>query len=215
MRVLIGEDELLQRQGLALQLATAGFEVCGAVADAVSLVRDAREQQPDVVITDIRMPPGQRDDGLQAALQIGEELIDVGVVVLSHHLQRSYAIELLGDRPAGVGYLLKQRVTHVDRFCADVCRVATGGTVLDPEVVMIMVDRARRKTGAVDRLTTRQTEVLALMAQGRTNAAIARALAITEKAVVRHVSNLYDLLDLPPSPDDHRRVLAVVRFLTR
>ena len=214
MRVLIGEDELLQRQGLALQLATAGFEVCGAVADAVSLVRDAREQQPDVVITDIRMPPDLRDDGLQAALQIRRELSDVGVVVLSHHLQRSYAIELLGDRPAGVGYLLKQRVTRVDRFCADVRRVAAGGTVLDPEVVMIMVARAR-STHSLDRLTTRQTEVLALMAQGRSNAAIARALAITEKAVVRHVSNLYDVLDLPPSSDDHRRVLAVVRFLAR
>lgn len=213
MRVVIGEDEALQRDGLALQLTRGGFEVAAAAGDADRLWRFVRELRPDVVVTDIKMPPGNEEDGLQAAIRIRRELPGTPVVVLSHYLRRSYALALLSAGSSGVGYLLKQRILDAETFCADVGRVASGASVLDPEVITVMLTRARQHDPGLERLTSRQSEILALIAEGRSNVAIARQLTITEKAVVRHVSHIYDALDLPPSPDDHRRVLAVVRFL--
>ncbi|MBA3418518.1 MAG: response regulator transcription factor [Geodermatophilaceae bacterium] len=213
MRVVIGEDEALLREGLEFVLGRAGFDVVGVAADAERLVELAREQAPELIVTDIRMPPTNTDDGLRAALAIRACRPETAVLVLSQHVQRAYAQELLEARPAGVGYLLKQRIADVEQFCADARRVASGGTVLDPEVVSMLLTRARRDKSAVDRLTSRQREVLGLVAQGRSNAAIARRLSITEKAVVGHISRVYDELGLPPSDDDHRRVLAVIHYL--
>lgn len=213
MRVVIGEDEVLMREGLEFVLGRAGFDVVAVAANAEQLTGLVREHAPDLVVTDIRMPPTNTDDGLRAALAIRAHRPETAVLVLSQHVQRAYAQELIQNRPAGIGYLLKQRIADVEQFCADARRVAGGGTVLDPEVVSIMVARARRDDAAVDRLTGRQREILALVAEGRSNAAIARRLAITDKAVVGHISRVYDELGLPPSSDDHRRVLAVVRYL--
>ncbi|MCF7552295.1 response regulator transcription factor [Pseudonocardia sp. WMMC193] len=211
MRVVIGEDEPLLREGLALVLSRNGFEVVAAVGDADAVRAAVAVEQPDVVVTDIRMPPGNTDDGLRAALGIRS----TPVLVLSQHVSRRYVTALLSDRSAGVGYLLKHRVTEVAGFCDDLARVARGGVVLDPEVVSVMVGRSAREDGRVDRLTPRQLQVLGLIAEGRSNLAIAQRLGITEKAVARHAAQIYDALDLPPSLDDHRRVLAVVRFLGR
>jgi DNA-binding NarL/FixJ family response regulator len=165
------------------------------------------------VIADIRMPPGNSDDGLHAALRIRAALPETAILVLSQHVQRRYATQLLAGGAQGVGYLLKQRVSDVESFCADARRVAAGGSALDPEIVAAMLSfhNQRRPTG---RLTSRQEEILALMAEGRSNAAIAERLSLTEKAVVNHVSHIYGELGLPPSPEDHRRVLAVVHHLT-
>jgi DNA-binding NarL/FixJ family response regulator len=210
VRVVIGEDEPLLREGLALVLSRNGFEVVSAVGDADALRSAVEADRPDVVVTDIRMPPGNTDDGLRAALDIRTP-----VLVLSQHVSRRYVAALLGDRAGGVGYLLKHRVTDVAGFCDDLTRVARGGVVLDPDVVTVMVGRSARDDGRVDRLTPRQLQVLGLVAEGRSNLAIANRLGITEKAVARHAAQIYDALDLPPSLDDHRRVLAVVRFLDR
>ena len=215
MRVLIGEDEPLLREGITITLERAGIVVAEAVADAEALARLAETEQPDLVLTDIRMPPGNADDGLQAAIAIRARRPQMTVVVLSQHVQRRYAVELLADRPAGVGYLLKQRIADVDTFCADIRRVAQGATVLDAEVVSAMLTRAQRDDDALDRLTPRQREVLSLVAEGRSNGAIARRLFLTEKAVVQHVSRVYKQLGLTASDDDHRRVLAVIRYLSR
>ena len=214
MRVVIGEDEALLRTGLTHVMQAAGFDVVAAVGDAHELVRSAGEHLPDIVVTDIRMPPDHKDAGLRAALQIRREHPEIAVLVLSQHLQRAYAVELLGDRPSGVGYLLKQRIADIDTFTDDLRRIAAGGTVLDPEVVSLMVARARGHHDALDRLTPRQQQVLALMSEGRTNASIARTLSITERAVVQHTSHIYDELGLALSDDDHRRVLAVIRYLS-
>ena len=210
MRVVIGEDEALLREGLALMLGRAGIEIVGMAASADELLQLVAAQPPDLVITDIRMPPDKTDDGLRAAITIRSAHPATAVLVLSQHVQRRYALELLSEGGHGVGYLLKQRVADVKTFLRDVARVADGETVLDPEVVAVMLDRSPQAT---DCLTPRQREVLALMAEGRSNAAIARELVITDKAVVQHVSNIYAALGLPPSDDDHRRVLAVVRLL--
>jgi DNA-binding NarL/FixJ family response regulator len=233
VRVLIAEDEALLRQGLALMLADAGMDVVDAVADADALRRAARAARPDVVVTDIRMPPNNSQDGLDAAVAIRGELPGTGVVVLSQYVQRHYALRLLGapagssaatdsdTRRGGVGYLLKQRIGRVDAFCADVRRVGEGGTALDPEVIRVMMSRSqrlRRASGGHEptpqQLTPRQREVLALIAEGRSNAAIAARLGVSEKAVVHQASRIYDALGLPPRADDHRRVLAVVRYLS-
>jgi DNA-binding NarL/FixJ family response regulator len=214
VRVVIGEDEALLRTGLAHVMRAAGFDVVAAVGSAHELVRSAGEHVPDIVVTDIRMPPDHKDAGLRAAVEIRREHPEIAVLVLSQHLQRAYAVELLGDRPSGVGYLLKQRIADIDTFTDDLRRVAAGGTVLDPDVVGLMVARARGNHDALDRLTPRQQQVLALMSEGRTNASIARTLLITERAVVQHTSHIYDELDLAPSDDDHRRVLAVIRYLS-
>ena len=215
MRVVIGEDEALLREGLVLLLARAGFDVVAAVGDADSLVRAAVASRPDVVVTDIRMPPGEADDGLRAAVALQSRLPRTGVLVLSQHLSRQYALDLLATGGAGVGYLLKQRVADARRFAADLRSVATGGTVLDPEIAAAAVARAGRVDDRVPQLTSRQTEVLALLAQGLSNAAIAETLVITEKSVVEHVSKVYSVLQLPQTGNEHRRVLAVLRYLSR
>jgi len=215
VRVVIGEDEPLLREGLVLLLSRNGVDVVAAVGDADALRAAVVTDRPDVVVTDIRMPPDNTDDGLRAALDIRRAGPSTGVLVLSQHVSRRYVTTLLGDRAGGVGYLLKHRVTDVGGFCDDLARVARGGVVLDPEVVAVMVGRSARDDGRVDRLTPRQLQVLGLIAEGRSNLAIAHRLAITEKAVARHAAQIYDTLGLPPSLDDHRRVLAVVRFLDR
>lgn len=214
MRVVIAEDEALLREGLSLLLMGAGLEVVGTAADADELLALAERVRPDVVVTDIRMPPTSTDDGLRAALTIRATMPGVAVMVLSQFVQQRYALELLADEPRGVGYLLKQRVADVVQFADDVRRVAGGGTVIDPDVVATMATRANVQRGSLDALTPRQRDVLALLAEGRTNAAIAARLGITEKAVVMHSSNVYVQLGLPVSADDHRRVLAVIQYLS-
>ena len=213
MRVVIGEDQALMREGLVLLLERDGFEVAGVAADGDDLVRKAGAHHPDVVIADVRMPPTQTDEGLRAALEIRDAEPRIAIVVLSQHVQRRYASELMrsGDGAGGVGYLLKQRVADSEAFCADVRRVAGGASVLDPEVVSAMLGRSEREP--LEQLTERQREVLALMAEGRSNAGIAERLFLTERAVIKHVSHIYDELGIRPAADDHRRVLAVVRYL--
>jgi len=214
MRVVIGEDEVLLREGLSLVLVQGGFDVVATAGDAVGLLAATRDTDPDLVVTDIRMPPDHTDEGLRAALQIRAIMPQVAVVVLSQYLQRRYAIELLAGAPSRVGYLLKQRIADVPTFCADLHHVCAGGTVLDPEVISLMISRARNRRGGLDSLTARQREVLAAMAEGRSNASIARLLTITEKAVVQHISHIYAALGLHDTPDEHRRVHAVVRYLS-
>ncbi|WP_158726407.1 response regulator transcription factor [Tomitella fengzijianii] len=213
MKVVIGEDDVLLRQGLESVLTQGGFEVAAAVGDADALPAAVARHSPDLVVTDIRMPPGDADDGLVAALRIRAEHPDTAVVVLSQYVQRRYAAELLADRPARVGYLLKQRISDLDAFLAALRTVVAGGTAIDPEVIEVMVHRARMIDGHVARLTPRQREVLALIAEGRSNSSIAARLVISEKAVVQHTSHIYDALGIPVDANDHRRVLAVVRYL--
>ena len=213
MQVVIGEDQALMRDGLTLMLERAGFEVVGVAGDGTDLVRKARAHAPDIVVADIRMPPTQTDEGLRAALTIRDAEPDTAIVVLSQHVQRSYASELLQSGGArGVGYLLKQRIADSQTFCSDLRRIGAGGSILDPEVVATMLSRARRHD-PIERLTARQREVLALMAEGRSNAGIAQRLFLTEKGVLKHVAHIYGELGLTPCADDHRRVLAVVRYL--
>jgi DNA-binding NarL/FixJ family response regulator len=212
---VIGEDEALLRRGLHLLLEEGGFDVVASTGDAAGLEAAVEEHRPELVVTDIRMPPTHTDEGLVAAVGIRERYPGTGVMVLSQYVQRGYAVELLSGRNGGVGYLLKQRIAAVDTFLDDLRRVAAGGTALDPDVVAVMVARARLSDSAVGSLTPRQREVLALMAEGRSNAWIASALFLTEKAVVQHTSRIYDALDLPVDSDAHRRVLAVLRYLNR
>ncbi|MEF2979127.1 response regulator transcription factor [Subtercola sp. YIM 133946] len=214
MRVVIGEDEVLLREGLRHVLETDGFEVLAAVGTAVELENEVARHRPDLVITDIRMPPTHTDEGLLAAIRIRQNHVEIAVVVLSQYVQRRYATELLDNNTGRVGYLLKQRIADVTTFTADLRRVAAGGTALDPDVVSVMVARASMVSGAVGSLTPRQREVLGLMAEGRSNARIASQLNLSEKAVVQHTSNIYDAFGLPVDADDHRRVLAVIRFLS-
>jgi DNA-binding NarL/FixJ family response regulator len=213
MRVIIGEDEVLLREGLRHLLDSEGFEVVAVSGDADSLEREVDALMPDLVITDIRMPPTHTDEGLVAALRIRERFPSLAVVVLSQHVQRRFAADLLDQDGAGFGYLLKQRIADVRTFTADLRRVAAGSTALDPEVVSVLVARAHRASGAVGSLTPRQLQVLTLMAEGRSNARIAGELFLSEKAVVQHTSKIYDALGLPVDADDHRRVLAVIRYL--
>lgn len=214
MRVVIGEDESLLRRGLQLVLEDGGFEVVAAAQDAVELEKAVDEHLPDLVITDIRMPPGHSDEGLLAALRIRARHPHIAVVVLSQHMQRRYADELLAESNGKVGYLLKQRIADVDTFLADLREVIQGGTALDPDIVALMLARAKLSDGPVRKLTPRQQEVLALMAEGRSNARIAAELFLSEKAVVQHTSRIYDALGLALDGDSHRRVLAVMRYLT-
>ncbi len=213
MKVVIAEDQALMLEGLALLLERDGAEVVGRAEDAPDLLRKVNAHRPDLVVADIRMPPGYADDGLQAALRIRADHPDTAVLLLSQHVNRAYATELIEAGTVGVGYLLKQRVANFASFSADLHRVADGGCVLDSEVVAAMMARPRRDA-VLDRLTPRQLEVLALMAEGRSNGAIAESLTLTTKAVVRHVSHIYDTLGLEPAEEDHRRVLAVVRYLS-
>jgi len=216
MRVVIGEDEALLRRGLELLLGDAGFDVVAVAADASELEAAVAEHRPALAVTDIRMPPSYTDEGLLAALRIRTQFPQTAVVVLSQHVQRRYAVELLSDQTGGIGYLLKQRIADVDQFVADLRRVAEGGTAIDPDVVAVMVSRASRSNSAVRALTPRQQEVLGLMAEGRSNASIAARLFLTEKAVVQHVSRIYETLGLASSDSDaHRRVRAVLQFLSK
>lgn len=210
MRVVLAEDSLLLREGLVRLLAEADCDVVAAVEDAEAAVAAVGEHGPDVAVLDVRMPPTFTDEGLRAAVRIREQHPDTAVLVLSQYVEQSYAADLLATG-AGVGYLLKDRVARLDDLADALHRLVEGGTVLDPTVVSQLF--AGRKARPLQRLTEREREVLGLMAQGRTNAAIGRALVITPKAVEKHVSSILDKLDLPPSPDDHRRVLAVIAWL--
>jgi len=212
LRIVIGEDEALLREGLARLLESEGFEIVARAGDATDLLRKARAHRPDVVIADVQMPPDRTDDGLRAAVALRAEDEGVGVIVLSAHLEERYALELVGDSAEGVGYLLKDRVTDIAEFSSAVRRVAAGGSALDPEVVARMVGR-RRRSNPVDDLTPRERDVLELMAQGKSNQGIADALVVTVAAVEKHVTSIFSKLGLPPAEDDHRRVLAVLTFL--
>ena len=212
LRVVLAEDSVLLREGIARILTDAGFEVVGQTATADDLLLKVRSYAPDIVITDIRMPPTQTDEGLRAAQEIRADHPDVSVLVLSQYVEPSYAMELLAESAEGVGYLLKDRVADVDEFVAAVRRVAEGGSALDPALVTQLVGR-RRRQDPLDELTPREREVLGLMAEGRSNQGIAQRLVVTERAVEKHVTSIFSKLRLPPASDDHRRVLAVLAFL--
>jgi DNA-binding NarL/FixJ family response regulator len=213
VRVVLADDSVLLREGVAQLLAQAGFEVVGLAGDADELLDLVAEQQPDIAVVDIRMPPTFTDEGLQAAQKIRAEHPAVGVLVLSQYVRPSYAFELLGDGAERTGYLLKDRVTDLQELTDALRRVAEGGTVLDPLVVSQLVGRPRENEDALADLSDREREVLALMAEGRTNQAIAERLFITERTVEKHAKNIFMKLRLPASPQDHRRVLAVVAYL--
>lgn len=212
MRVIVGEDQPFVREGIVHVLREGGFDVVGAASDARDLVRMARVNSPDVVIADIQMPPGHADDGLRAALQIRAAQPGTGVLVLSQFLEDSYVFDLVADGAQGVGYLLKEKVGDLRMFADAVRRVAAGESALDPDVVARLVGR-KRKTGPLDSLTPRERQVLAQIAEGRSNAGIARELTVTVAAVERHVTSIFDKLGLHQSPDQHRRVLAVLTYL--
>jgi DNA-binding NarL/FixJ family response regulator len=212
MRVVVADDSVLLREGVVRLLEENGFEVVGQAGDAEDLIRKVKAHKPDVAVVDIRMPPTNTDDGLRAALEIRAELPDTGVLVLSQYVEEGYALDLVGESAGGVGYLLKDRVADVDRFVDSVRRVADGGSALDPEVVSQLVGRARRDD-PLGELTPREREVLELMAEGRSNNAIAEHLVVTERAVEKHVTSIFVKLGLAPAPEDHRRVLAVLAFL--
>jgi DNA-binding NarL/FixJ family response regulator len=212
IRVLVGEDQPIVREGIVHVLADSGFEVVGTAGDARDLVRKARLDRPDVVVTDIQMPPDHADDGLRAALEIRSAQPGVGVLVLSQFLEDRYAFDLVADGAQGVGYLLKEKVGDLRVFTDAVRRVADGGSALDPDVVARLVGR-RRRSSPLDSLTKRETEVLSLIAEGFSNAGVARELVVTVAAVERHVTSIFDKLGLQQSPDQHRRVLAVLNYL--
>jgi DNA-binding NarL/FixJ family response regulator len=210
MRIAIAEDSVLLRQGLTLLLAEAGHEVVAAEGDAEGFLRAVAVTKPDVCLVDVRMPPTFSDEGLRAALLVRDQWPDVGVLVLSQWVEERYATELIAGRPHGVGYLLKDRVADVAEFLDALRRVAEGGSALDPEVVAQLLARSRHPLGS---LTPREREVLALMAEGRSNSAIAAALVVGGGAVEKHVNNIFTKLGLAPGERDHRRVLAALRYL--
>ena len=209
MRIVIGEDLFLLRDGLVRLLTAHGFEIAAAVGTAPELLGALTKERPDVGIVDVRLPPMHTDDGLRAALQARKQVPGLPVLVLSQYVEQLYARELLADQAGGVGYLLKDRVFNDEAFTAAIRGVAAGGTVLDPEVVQKLMARSQ----PVSRLSPREREVLALMAEGRSNAAIAQRMFITEKAVSKHAAGIFGKLDLAPSDDDNRRVLAVLAYL--
>jgi DNA-binding NarL/FixJ family response regulator len=211
VRVVIAEDLALLRDGLTRLLEAHDIEVVAAVDNAPSLVRALREHRPDIAVIDVRMPPTFTDEGLRAAIEARAEQPGLPVLVLSQYVEQLYARELLASGTGAVGYLLKDRVSDVAEFVDGVRRVAAGGTVLDPEVVATVM--ARRHDEPLDRLSPREREVLGLMAEGRSNAAIAEALVVTERAVEKHVTSIFSKLDLTPTVEDHRRVLAVLAYL--
>lgn len=214
MRVIVAEDEILLREGLVRLLADEGYDVVATAKDAKDLVAKTLALRPALVLTDIRMPPSYTVEGLTASSDIRSALPDVAIVLLSQYIDSQGALELLAGGAKGVGYLLKQRILDVDRFIQALQTVADGGSVIDPEVVAAMMGRTRRNN-PIDQLTPRRLEVLALMAEGYSNARIARQLVVTEKAVARNIAFIFDTLRLPPEPDNHRRVLAVVQYLNR
>jgi DNA-binding NarL/FixJ family response regulator len=212
MRVIVAEDSVLLREGVVRLLEEAGHEVVGQAGDSEELMRKVRAHKPDLAIVDVRMPPTQTDEGLRAAKEIRSELPQVGVLVLSGYVEPAYAQELLAENAEGLGYLLKDRVSDVHDFADAVARVGGGGSALDPEVVSQLMGRSRDQD-PLEELTPREREVLALMAEGRSNAAIAGQLVVSERAVEKHVTSIFSKLDLTASAEDHRRVLAVLRFL--
>jgi len=212
VRVVVGEDQPLTRQGIVSVLQEGGFDVAGVAADASDLIRKALAHKPDVVIADIQMPPDNTDDGLRAVQEIRRVSPGVGVLILSQYLDARYALRLVGDRAEGVGYLLKERVGDLSTFTDAVRRVARGGSALDPQVVQRMVARPRAD-GPLSNLTPRERDVLALMAEGRSNTAIAERLVVTVGAIENHVTAIFDKLALPRESENHRRVLAVLEYL--
>jgi DNA-binding NarL/FixJ family response regulator len=212
VRVVVGEDSLLLREGIVRVLGEAGFDVVAQAGDAQELLRQVSAHKPDVAVVDIRMPPTDTDDGLRAAIEIRRRLPRTAVMVLSQYLEEGYALDLVGDSAEGTGYLLKDRVGDVERFADSVRRVAEGGSALDPEVIAQVLGRSRRRDPLAE-LTAREREVLALMAEGRSNQAIAEKLVVTERAVEKHVTRIFDKLGLTPTAEDHRRVRAVLTFL--
>ena len=212
VRVVIAEDSVLLREGIVRILHEAGLEIVGQSATADDLLLKVRSYKPDVAIVDIRMPPTHTDEGLQAAKEIREKHAEVGVLVLSQYVEPTYAMELIADDAQGVGYLLKDRVSEVGEFVSAVQRVADGGSALDPAIVTRLLGR-RRGDDPIGSLTPREREVLELMAQGRSNLAIAQRLVVTERAVEKHVTNIFSKLQLPATGEEHRRVLAVLAFL--
>lgn len=212
MRIVIAEDSVLLRAGLTRILSEAGEDVVASVGDADELVKTVCRLHPDLVVVDVRMPPTHTDDGLRAAMHIRGAWPEIGILVLSQYVEERYATDLLADGVTGLGYLLKDRIADVADFLGAVRRVGEGGTALDPEVVAQLLARARRRD-PLERLSPREREVLGLMAEGRSNPAIARQLVVSDKAVEKHVGNILMKLDLPPAEDDHRRVLAVLRWV--
>jgi DNA-binding NarL/FixJ family response regulator len=212
MRVVIAEDAVLLRAGLERLLAEGDFEVVGTVGDGPGLIAAAAALRPDIAIVDVRMPPTHTDEGLRAALEVRRLVPATAILVLSQYVEERYALELIGSNAEGVGYLLKDRVADVAEFLAAVRRVGDGGTALDPEVVAQLLGR-RRRGNPLDAVSPREREVLALMAEGRSNAAIAAELVVTDGAVEKHVSNIFAKLGLPATASDHRRVLAVLTYL--
>ena len=212
MRVVIAEDLALLRDGLTRLLRDNDCEVVAAVGDGDALLREVVDKRPDIAVVDVRLPPDFRDEGLRAALEARRRVPGMAVLVVSQYVEQAYARELLADRAGGVGYLLKDRIMHVAEFIEAVHRVADGGMALDPDVVAQLFSR-RREHEPLERLTPREREVLALMAEGRSNAAIAESLVLTVGAVEKHVQSIMSKLDLPPSTNDHRRVLAVLAYL--
>ncbi|MFJ5923771.1 response regulator [Kitasatospora sp. NPDC092948] len=211
MRAVIAEDSVLLRIGIVKVLESEGYEVAAAVEDAEALLAAVEEHRPQIVVADVRMPPGFTDEGVRAALMIRQQWPGTAVVLLSQFVEERYAADLLAKNTSGVGYLLKQRVANVEEFLEALQRVAEGGTALDPEVVAQLL--LRRDRDPLHRLTPRERDVLALMAEGRSNTAIAESLVVSDSAVSKHINSILTKLDLPPAEDTHRRVLAVLRFL--
>jgi DNA-binding NarL/FixJ family response regulator len=212
LRIVIGEDDVLLREGMARLLAEAGFDVVAQSGDAEDFLRRTLAHRPDVAVVDVQMPPRNADDGLRAAMELRTRLPETAVLVLSQFYEESYALNLIGDRAEGVGYLLKERVGDVSAFVDAVQRVAAGGSALDPEIVGRMLGR-RRTSGPLEGLTPREREVLAAMAEGKSNGGIAEQLVVTEAAVEKHVTRIFNKLGIGPTTTEHRRVLAVLTYL--
>ncbi len=213
VRVVIGEDDVLMREGIARILEEAGLEVVAQAGNADDFLRRARGHRPDVAVVDVQMPPANQDDGLRAAIELRDTLPGTGVLVLSQHFEESYAVDLIGDQAEGVGYLLKERVGDVSIFIDAVYRVAEGGTALDPEIVTRMLGRRRASAGPLDELSPRELDVLREMAEGKSNRGIAEALLVSAAAVEKQVTAIFRKLGIEPAASEHRRVLAVLRYV--
>src|SRR4030081_3262848 len=213
LRVVIAEDDVLLREGIRRLLTEAGFDVVGQAGNAEDFLRKSLAHRPDVAVVDIQMPPGQGADGLRAALELRARLPSTGVLVLSSHYEEVYALDLIGERAEGVGYLLKERIGDVEAFTDAVARVAAGGSALDPGVVGRMLGRRRSRGGPLEELTAREREVLAQLAEGKSNRGIAEALVVTTAAVEKHVTSIFQKLGIDSSPTGHRRVLAALTYL--